>query len=99
VVCFGNLSLADIPIRNNQAASNRASARSPDLTPPDYLLWGYLKGRVYQNKPRTIYALKANLTEEIQAVTADILARNFQNMVRRVPTSSTRYDVVTFLTQ
>jgi len=25
--------------------------RSPDLTPPDYLLWRYLKGRVYQNKP------------------------------------------------
>jgi len=25
--------------------------RSPDLTPSDYFLWGYLKGRVYQNKP------------------------------------------------
>ena len=34
--------------------------RSPDLTPPDYFLWGYLKGRVYLNKPRTIGALKAN---------------------------------------
>jgi hypothetical protein len=22
--------------------------RSPDLTPPHYFLWGYLKGRVYQ---------------------------------------------------
>ena len=54
--------------------------RLPDLTPPDYFLWGYLKGRVYQNKPRTIDALKANITEEIQAVTADVLARTFQNM-------------------
>ena len=35
----------------------------PDLTPPDYFLWGYLKGRVYQNKPQTIDALKANITE------------------------------------
>jgi hypothetical protein len=74
------------------------------LTPPDYFLWSYLKGRVYQNKPRTIVALKANITEEIQAVTADVLARTFQNMARRVQscmdaTSSTRYDVVTFLTQ
>ena len=51
---------------------------SPDLTPSDYFLWGYLKGRVYQNKPRTTDALKANITEEIQAVTADILARTFQ---------------------
>jgi len=50
----------------------------------DYFLWGYLKGRVYQNKPRTIDTLKANNTEEIQAVTVDVLARTFQNMVRRV---------------
>jgi len=58
--------------------------RSPDLTPPDYFLWKYLKGRVYQNKPRNIVALKADITEEIQAVTADVLARTFQNMARRV---------------
>jgi hypothetical protein len=58
--------------------------RPPDLTPPDYFLWGYLKGRVYQNKPRTIDAMKANITEEIQAVTADVLARTFQNMTLRV---------------
>jgi len=57
---------------------------SPDLTTPDYFLWVYLKGRVYQNKQRTIDALKANITEEIQAVTADVLARTFQNMARRV---------------
>jgi len=58
--------------------------RSPDLTPSDCFLWGYLKGRVYRNKPRTMDALKANITEEIQAVTADVLARTFQNMARRV---------------
>ena len=54
------------------------------LTPPDYFLWGYLKGTVYQIKPQTLDALKANITEEIQAVTADLLARTFQNMARRV---------------
>ena len=58
--------------------------RSPDLTPPDYFLRRYLKGRVYQIKPRTIDPLKANISEELQAVTADVLARTFQNMVRRV---------------
>jgi len=81
--------------------------RSPDLTPPDYFLWGYLKGTVYRNKPRTTDALKANIAEEILAVTADVLARNLQNMARRVQscldamvaTSSTCYDVVTFLTR
>ena len=55
-------------------------SHSPDLTPPDYFLRGYLKGRVYQNKPRTVDALKANITEEIKAVTADVLARTFQTM-------------------
>jgi len=57
---------------------------SPNLTPPDYFLCGYLKGRVYQNKPQTIDTLKANITEEIQAVTVDVLARTFQNMTRWV---------------
>jgi len=58
--------------------------RSPNLTPTDYSLWGYLKGRVYQNNPRTIDTLKANITEEIQAVTVDVLARTFQSIARRV---------------
>ena len=58
--------------------------RSPDLTQPVNFLWRYLKGRDYQNKPRTIDALKANITEEIPAVTVDVLARAFQNMARRV---------------
>jgi len=58
--------------------------RSPDLTPPDYFLWGYLKGTVYRNIPRTIDALKANITKEIQAVTAYVLARTFQNLACRV---------------
>jgi len=57
------------------------------LRVPDCFLWWYLKGTVYQNKPRTIDALKANITEEIQAVTADVLARTFQNMARRVQSS------------
>ena len=58
--------------------------RLPDLLPPYYLLWRYLKGRVNQNKPRTIDALKANFTKEIQAVTAEVLARTFQNMAHWV---------------
>jgi hypothetical protein len=24
--------------------------KSPDLTPPDFFFWGFLKGRVYSNK-------------------------------------------------
>ena len=32
--------------------------RSPDLTPPDFYLWGKLKGSVYGNNPRTMDELK-----------------------------------------
>ena len=32
-------------------------ARSPDLTPPDFFLWGMLKGRVYEYKPTDLRAL------------------------------------------
>jgi hypothetical protein len=72
------------PARHILEKSLPVRPRSSDLTPPDYFLWGYLKGRVYQNKPRTIDALKENITEEIQAVTADVLARTLQNMAHRV---------------
>ena len=33
-------------------------ARSPDLTVPDFFLCGFLKSRVYTNKPQTLVALK-----------------------------------------
>jgi hypothetical protein len=33
------------------------SPRLPDLTPPDFFLWGILKGRVYGNRPRTLQHL------------------------------------------
>jgi len=39
---------------------------------------------VYQNKSRITDALKANITEEIQAVIADVLTRTFQNMASQV---------------
>ena len=29
-------------------------ARSPDLTPPDFYLWGALKGKVYKSNPHTL---------------------------------------------
>lgn len=43
-------------------------ARSPDLSACDYFLWGYLKERVYVNKPRTILELKANIVAEIRGL-------------------------------
>jgi hypothetical protein len=39
--------------------------RSPDLTPPDYFLWGYLKQVVYSNRPQTFEDLKQNIEVSI----------------------------------
>ena len=53
--------------------------RSPDLTPPDYYLWGKLKGSVYGDNPRTANELKQKITSVIQNIQPDELERVFQN--------------------
>lgn len=35
---------------------------------PDFFLWGYLKFRVFSNKPRTLEALQKNIRQEIAAI-------------------------------
>ena len=58
--------------------------RSPDLSPPDFSLWGALKGKAYANKPRTIQELENNIRREIAATSEDVLQATFANMKRRV---------------
>lgn len=48
-------------------------ARSPDLTPLDFYLWGYLKGKIYATRPRDIEELKQRIRIEIQLITPDVL--------------------------
>lgn len=58
--------------------------RSPDLSPCDYFLWGYLKARVYINKPRTLEALSETITQEIRAVPRAMLQRSMDNFSQRL---------------
>ena len=58
--------------------------RSPDLSPPDFFLWGALRGKAYANKPRTIQELENNIRCEIAAISEDVLQATFANMKRRV---------------
>ena len=58
--------------------------RSPDLSPPDFFLWGALKGKAYANKPRTMQELENNIRREIAAISEDVLQATFANMKRRV---------------
>lgn len=43
-------------------------ARSPDLTPLDFFLWGYLKTKVYKSKPNDLQDLKTRISEEIHDI-------------------------------
>ena len=54
--------------------------RSCDLTPLDFFLWGFLKSRVYANKPSTLDELKDNIRLEISKVTADICQKVIENL-------------------
>lgn len=56
-------------------------ARSPDLTPLDFYLWGHMKSLVYKNKPHS----REQLIQRIQEVTQEI--KNNRPMLRRVTTS------------
>lgn len=46
-------------------------ARSPDLTPLDFFLWGYLKAKVFKSKPNDLEDLKNRISEEIQDINAN----------------------------
>lgn len=57
--------------------------RSPDLTAPDFFLWGYLKNRVYINKPKTIQDLKDNIKAEIQTLRPETLRTVMESALKR----------------
>ena len=55
-------------------------ARSPDLTPCDFFLWGYLKNIVYKDRPATIEQLREPITQAC----AEILIEIIENACKRV---------------
>ncbi len=57
---------------------------SPDLNPPDFYLWGYLKDRVYENNPQTIPELKEAITQKIRAIPKQECVRVIDNFARRL---------------
>lgn len=58
--------------------------RSPDLSPLDFYLWGYLKEAVYKRKPQDIEQLKLFICEEVKSITGDTLARVFDDFTARI---------------
>ncbi len=58
-------------------------AESPNLTPPDFFLWAFLKNSVYLNKPTTVDELKTKIGAQIHNIDENTYKRMFQNMIRR----------------
>jgi len=58
--------------------------RSPDLTPCDFYLWGYIKERVFvPPMPANLQNLRHRIEEAVNSITRDQLTRVWQEMVYR----------------
>lgn len=59
-------------------------ARSCDLTPCDFFLWGFVKSKVYENNPQTIPELKENIQAVINNIQPDVCERVMENFKDRI---------------
>ena len=53
---------------------------SPDLSPLDFMLWGYLKSLVYADKPATVQQLKAAIRTEMERLPVDMINRTIRHL-------------------
>lgn len=58
--------------------------RSPDLTPLDFFLWGYIKQRVYATPPPTLQELRNRITDACASVSPAMLYNVKQEVQSRV---------------
>ena len=59
--------------------------RSPDLTPCDFFLWGYVKTLVYVSPlPANVNELKQRITIALETVTQDMLHRVWEELDYRL---------------
>ena len=58
--------------------------RSPDLTPPDFFLWGFLKDRVYASSPETVEDLKRAIIDEVHQIPVEMCERVCKSVKKRL---------------
>jgi inhibitor of nuclear factor kappa-B kinase subunit alpha len=58
-------------------------ARSPDLNPCDFFLWGYLKSKVYSPKPHTLDDLENNIRREVGLLQPNMVLRSMMDIKSR----------------
>jgi len=61
-------------------------ARSPDLSPCDVFLWGYLKEKVFKHRPRSLEDLKERIQQEIDSIPPELtrgVMRSFRERLQQ----------------
>lgn len=59
-------------------------ARSPDLTPLDFFLWGYVKQVVYKQNLKNLDELRESITNAINSIGRDVIKTVFSNIEKRL---------------
>jgi hypothetical protein len=59
-------------------------ANSPDLTPCDFFLWGYLKSRVYRTQPENLDELRTRIQHEFDVLPMDMVFRAVEQYRHRL---------------
>jgi len=52
--------------------------------PLRFFLWGYLKAKVYEQRPQTLEALKEVIRQEVAAITPEIIRKLMANYRERL---------------
>ena len=75
-------------IRNDCRGFNNLPPRSPDATPCDFFLWGYVKDQVYVPPlPAYIPGLTVRIRTATETITADMLLTVWNKLDYRVDVS------------
>ena len=58
--------------------------RSPDITPLDFFLWGYVKDRVYRTPVRDVETLQSRIIEVLATVNEEMLENTWREIEYRL---------------
>jgi hypothetical protein len=68
----------------SRRGNTECPAISPNLNACNFFLWGYLKSKVYEKKPRTTVDFKQNIRDEVVAISPTMLKGVMQNFQKRL---------------